>query len=304
MSEPTSRQLLGKLSVVIGGTNGIGRGMCVWLAQQGSSVVVAGRSQERGQEVVNEMKVAASNQGAGGEPVFEFIPIDMFSLADTRRFADDFIRSHDRLDYLVVTAGMATMQGRTETKEGIDQKLAIHYYARVAAILNLLPILKKTAEAGGDVRVLSVLSGGVHSPYANYKEDPQLKTQYSLKNAADAAGFYNDIALDALSREHPNITFAHAAPGFVRTAWGTELNPFLRALVRALQVFGKTPLECARLIGPSLTSPSFKGGFRVVSQNGTPAKVTSLHEEAREFIWADTKALIDKILQQPEASIE
>jgi hypothetical protein len=42
-----------------------------------------------------------------------------------------------------------------------------------------------------------------------------LERTYSIKNAADAAGFYNDLALDSLSRENPSISFQHAAPGFV-----------------------------------------------------------------------------------------
>ena len=37
----------------------------------------------------------------------------------------------DKLDILVMTQGIATTQGRTETEEGIDMKLALHYYSRV-----------------------------------------------------------------------------------------------------------------------------------------------------------------------------
>jgi len=289
----SNKTLLGKMSLVIGGTNGIGRGLTIWLAEQGSSVIVAGRSRERGQEVVEEMR--AITQDIQPPPTFEFAPIDMFLVADTNRFAEEFRRSHDRLDYLVITSGIATTQGRTETPEGIDQKLAIHYYSRVAATLNLLPLMEKTASEGGDTRVLSVLSAGMHSPYAGYRQDPELKTQYSLKNAADLAGFYNDLALDSLAREHPSVTFAHADPGAVKTAWGSELNPFLRGLVRFVQLFFKSPAECARLIGPSLTSPDFRGGFRLLSSSGTPTTVTNLHEEAREFVWSHTKELLDRI---------
>jgi hypothetical protein len=46
-------------------------------------------------------------------------------------------------------------------------------------------------------------------------------------------GFYNDIALDSLARENPNIAFVHAAPGLVASNWGTELNFFLRGIARA-----------------------------------------------------------------------
>lgn len=42
---------------------------------------------------------------------------------------------------------------------------------------------------------MSILSGGVHSPFQGYKTDPELKDTYSIKNAADMAGYYNDLFL-------------------------------------------------------------------------------------------------------------
>lgn len=78
------------------------------------------------------------------------------------------------------------------------------------------------------------------------------------------------MPLDQLSRLHPTITFAHAAPGFVSSSWGTELNRMsfavfpdgfltyfplavLRGVVRVLQVFAKSSLQCATDLGPALT---------------------------------------------------
>lgn len=84
----------------------------------------------------------------------------------------------------------------THYSEGIDVKLAVHYFSRMALTDALLPALRN----GRSPRVLSVLSGGVHSVYEGYKTDFELKTSYSLKNAADAAGFYNDLCLDAFSK--------------------------------------------------------------------------------------------------------
>jgi len=282
--------LLGKVGLVIGGTNGIGRGLAEWLARHGASVVVAGRSRERGNEVVQKMSELSAESKAN----HSFMPIDASMMADTRRFSREFRASHERLDYVVLTQGIATTQGRTETSEGIDQKMAIHYYGRIAVLQGLMPLLEKTAQSGGDVRVLSVLSGGVHSTYANYKDDVELRQHYSLKNAADAAGFYNDIGLDSLAREHPSITFVHAAPGFVATAWGTELNPVLRGLVRVIQVFGNSPEACANVLGQSLVATDFKGGFQLMTATGTHTKVTPDHEAAREFVWQHTKEILDR----------
>ena len=40
-----------------------------------------------------------------------------------------------------------------------------------------------------------MLSGGVHGAYAEYETDPDLSKDFSLVKAANAAGFYNDIAV-------------------------------------------------------------------------------------------------------------
>lgn len=141
---------------------------------------------------------------------------------------------------------MATFQGFTPTTEGIDQKLALHYFSRVAFIDRLMPLL----EASDDARVMTVLSAGVHSPYKHFQDDFELsKGNYSLRNAADAAGTYNDIAVDMLAREHKKVTFFHAAPGFVNTNWGTEMNVFVRGLVRLIQPLGTSIKDIGEILG-------------------------------------------------------
>lgn len=111
------------------------------------------------------------------------------------------------IDYLVMTHGMATIQGFKPSKEeGLDQKLTLHVYSRASFAKGLLP-------------ALSVLSAGIHSAYTGYKTDPEVcNGGYSIKNAADAGGFYNDVFLDSLSRENANVAFFHASPGFVNTS--------------------------------------------------------------------------------------
>lgn len=141
---------------------------------------------------------------------------------------------------------MATFQGFTPTSEGIDQKLALHYFSRVAFIDRLMPLL----EASDDARVMTVLSPGAHSSYKNYADDFELSNgNYSPSNAASAACMYNDIAVDMLAREHKNVTFFHTAPGFVNTNWGTELNPFVRGLVRLIQPLGTSIKDIGEIMG-------------------------------------------------------
>jgi NAD(P)-dependent dehydrogenase (short-subunit alcohol dehydrogenase family) len=285
----------GRRAVVCGGTSGIGEGIAKRLAQAGFSVTIVGRSPERGAEIVEAMK------GLGGSG-HEFKGADLFLLSNAQRFAEEYATSHPHLDVLVLTQGMATLQGRTETPEGIDQKLALHFYGRMAFVEALLPLLR----ASPAPRVLSVLSGGVHAAYGHLEDDPELKTHYSLKNAADAAGFYNDLALDAYARQPENakVTFAHAAPGFVRTRWGTEMPWIVRGLLSVIKPFAKSPADCAEFMCAPLLAevPKREQGVLVLDPEARPAATTTAHTAAaRDFMWRHVHEVLARLGVKPIA---
>ncbi|KAJ3006653.1 UNVERIFIED_CONTAM: hypothetical protein HDU68_003963 [Siphonaria sp. JEL0065] len=274
----------GQHAVVVGGTSGIGLGIAKRLATTQFNVTIVGRNTQRGNEIVTEL--AALNPNGK----HRFIPCDATLLSNVKKTCETL----PPVDRLVLTQGMATIQGRTETAEGIDQKLSLHYYSRMTFIKGLLPELQKQPSP----RVLSVLSAGVHGAYEKYKEDPELKENYSLKNAADAAGFYNDVMLDQFAIENKHILFAHAAPGFVNTNWGTEMPWAIRQLLKPLKVFAKSPEDCAEamcdvLLQSNAEVNAEKGRVVLIDENGGEAAANKhATPEAREFIFKHTLARI------------
>ena len=278
--------LAGRSAVVTGATSGIGRGIALRLTEAGASVTAVGRDRVRGEEIVQDMKALATGKG-WSESVFRFVECDAFLLSNVASCAAE-IASGGRLDYLVLSHGMGSMQGRTETAEGLDEKLTLHYWSRMRFIQALLPNLRQS----DDARVLSVLSAGVHGTYAHWRGDPEVKSHYSLKAAADSAGFYNDLAAEALSRENPTVSFSHAAPGFVNTNWGTELPTVIRCCIRCLQPLGASPATCAEFMCSALLDPARKGGFHLLSPSAEVALPRPEHNAARDFIWAHTKSVL------------
>ncbi len=253
-----------------------------------NSVTVVGRS-DRG--VVDEM-TAASAQTGGATATHAFVPVNAFLLSSVHDAVKVIAAKHDKIDYLVQSQGMATIQGFTPTpEEGLDQKLALHVYSRALFNRELQPLMSKSEDA----RSMSVLSAGVHSPYAGYKSDPELSLgAYSIKNAADSAGFYNDICAEKFSQAYPKTSFFHACPGFVATRWGTEMPTVIRWAVRAMQVFGRSEEDCAEYLVSGLTNPEHKGGFRLLDQYGqATGKITSLHEEAKDFVFDHIMKVLD-----------
>ncbi|ETV70759.1 hypothetical protein H257_13846 [Aphanomyces astaci] len=261
--------LQGQTALVVGGTAGIGEGIALRLAQAKANVVIAGRNADRGKSIVRNM------QTINPSGTYRFLPVDAQLIGNIRGLSAEV----PHLDKLVLTQGIATIQGFTPTSEGIDQKLALHYYGRMAFIEEFLPTLRQSTHSP---RVLSVLSAGVHSPYANYTNDPSLESSYSLKNAADAAGFYNDLMLDAYSAANDQIAFGHAAPGFVATNWGTEMPWAIRMLLKPLKyLLAKSKADCAEFMTDFLLREDVAGGqLYLTDAVGEPAAVTTAHTPA------------------------
>jgi NAD(P)-dependent dehydrogenase (short-subunit alcohol dehydrogenase family) len=270
----------GKNALVVGGTAGIGRGIAKRLSRAGFNVTIAGRNESAAKQVVEELQVIGSGTHS-------------FILCDAQYVDTGLNFKHEqRLDVLVLTQGIATLQGRTETSEGIDQKMALHYYGRIGFILGALASLRQSQTPS----VLSVLSAGVHKEYQEYIQDPQLKTNYSLLNCANATGFYNDLAMDQLSKlpGNENIRFCHAAPGVVNTNWGTEFPWYLRMLLKPFKPFLRSADDCAEYLCQGILQ-AHQPGFFLSDQYGLPAKKVPAHtDKAREFIWNDTMSIMNR----------
>lgn len=87
-----------RVAVVIGGTGVLGGELCSGLASAGATVVVAGRSEERGQERV--AKITA----AGGKATFA--PVDTVNRESVQTLLETVITQHGKVDALVNCAGV------------------------------------------------------------------------------------------------------------------------------------------------------------------------------------------------------
>jgi len=165
----------------------------------------------------------------------------------------------------------------------------VHSDSRMAAIQLLLPLLRQSSSP----RVLSVLSGGVHSPYSSWSTDPELKTSFSLKNAADAAGFYTDLTLDTFASQPENtkVLFIHAAPGVVSTNIGSQNPWYIWILGKAALMLGMSKENSAEYLCAPLLKPDAEAGTGLLIKvpKNVDAGTTKGHsEEAREAVWKST----------------
>src|SRR5215216_236968 len=144
----------GKTILITGSTDGVGRMAAERLGAAGAKVLVHGRDQQRGEQVVGAI------HGYGGDA--EFYPADLASLAEVRRLADAVLQKHDRLHVLLNNAGIGTggpAGERQESADGYELRLAVNYLAGFLLTRLLLPRLKASAPA----RIVNVSSLGQHA---------------------------------------------------------------------------------------------------------------------------------------------
>src|SRR5947209_17887594 len=139
--------LAGKVAIVTGASDGIGRAIAERLAQDGATVVVNyGKSADKAKTVV------AGIVSRGGNAVA--IQADMGKVSDARRLVQDTVTKFGRLDILVNNAGISLNKPLVETTEQeFDEIFALNtkgpYFAMQEAA--------KVIEGGG--RIVNISTG-------------------------------------------------------------------------------------------------------------------------------------------------
>jgi NAD(P)-dependent dehydrogenase (short-subunit alcohol dehydrogenase family) len=135
--------------LITGATDGLGRGLAAELAAAGATVLVHGRSEERGADVVRELGARS-----------RFYRADLASLDEVRGLAEDVLAREPQLDVLVNNAGIGTTLpgdgARVESRDGYELRFAVNYLAGFALTRLLLPRLIASAPA----RIVNVSSAG------------------------------------------------------------------------------------------------------------------------------------------------
>ena len=175
-----------------------------------------------------------------------FLQSDISLLENVDKVCAEIIAKEKKLNLLFMTPGYLTLKGRNETAEGLDRKFALHYYARMRFVTNLLPLLRAAAQDSSVnasarlSRVVSVLDplvsvrlGG--SGKLDYS-DLSLKRSFSLGKCGAHASLMGNFFLEGMAQRHPYTSFLHAYPSGVDTGVAREL-PFGGAFLSVLKPF-------------------------------------------------------------------
>jgi NAD(P)-dependent dehydrogenase (short-subunit alcohol dehydrogenase family) len=139
--------------LITGATDGLGKRVSHDLAAYGATVLLHGRSRQKGIAALREIR-----ERTGNENLF-YYEADLASLDAVRRLARDVAADQHRLDVLINNAGLgAGPRGspRQVSMDGYELRFAVNYLATFLLTHLMLPLLRRSAPA----RVVNVTSVG------------------------------------------------------------------------------------------------------------------------------------------------
>ena len=255
-----------KVIIVTGASEGIGRALCLALAEQGPRLVLAARNQDRLSQLKEEVN------SAGAESLV--VPTDIGEEKACQKLIEETVSKWGRIDALVNNAGRTmwtTLEDITDTSI-IEQVMRINYFGAAYCTYYALPHLKKTK---GRIVAVSSVAGLNGVP---------TRTAYSASKHA-MFGFFDSLRIELMDS---GVTVTMIAPDFVlseihRRAFGKDGKPLGESPMQEDKIM--TADECAALIVKAM-------------QNRSRLAILSARGRAGRWVKIFAPGLIDRVAQK------
>ncbi|KAJ7050361.1 hypothetical protein C8F01DRAFT_1377777 [Mycena amicta] len=205
------------VAVFVGGTSGVGEGMVDAFARYlggKAHIIIVGRNEDAAKKIISRFPAAENTS------TYEFLPCDLRLMANVHAVCAEIRRKVDRVNFLVLTAGYASMVNVALTEDGLDLNLAMRYYQRFVFIKELLPLLQNAQSLGQDAHAMSVLGAGLGKPsrpldltnLGNTVAPRVGRIGVAMRGMVMSSG-YTDAMLAYFASQNPKIAFTHIHPG-------------------------------------------------------------------------------------------
>lgn len=267
----------GKICLVTGGTNGIGKATAQALAQMGATVVIVGRNALKTTQLVEEIRAASGNKNV------DSLLADLSSQQEVRRLASEFKSKYSQLHVLLNNAGGFFLQ-RQLSVDGIEMTFALNHLAYFL----LTDLLLDTIKASAPARIINV-SSDAHTSGKIVFDNLQGERQYSPA-AYGNSKLANILFTMELARrlEGTGVTVNALHPGFVATGFAKNNGRMIAAIVSLFApLMARSPAKGAETSIYLASSPSVEDitGKYFYDSHVTPAAPQATDSVVARKLW-------------------
>ncbi len=255
----------GRICLITGGTNGIGKSTAQELARMGATVVIVGRNAQKTSRVIEEIRTASDNDNV------DSLLADLSSQQEVRRIAEEFKSKYSQLHVLVNNAG-GTFASRMLSVDGIEMTFALNYLAHFL----LTNLLLDTIKASTPARIINV-SSDAHSGGKIDFDNLQGERSFSSFGPYENSKLANILFTNELARrlEGTGVTVNALHPGLTSTGFGKNNPGFLMKIMGAvIPLIARSPEKGAKTSIYLASSPEVQdisGKYFVDSKVTQPA---------------------------------
>jgi len=277
--------MTGKVCLVTGGNGGIGKATVRGLAGLGATVLLGARDRGRGE---------AARRSIDG--AVEVVEMDLASLASVRAAAAAVRAARDRLDLLVLNAGVWSRERRT-TADGFELTFGVNHLGHFLLVHELLDLLSAPSR-------IVVVSSNEHYRGRMEWDDLQLeRRRYRGRTAYRQSKLANLLFTGALARRlaGSGVTANALHPGVVATDLARD---YPQPLIKLLNLVLLTPEQGARTTLHVATAPELAEvtGAYFEKQRARPASPHALDRAAQDRLWSLSEHLVGVTASAPRGS--
>jgi NAD(P)-dependent dehydrogenase (short-subunit alcohol dehydrogenase family) len=269
-----NQNMAGKVAMVTGANSGIGIVTARELADRGATVVIVCRDRERGEAALTEIKARSGNNAV------ELMLCDLASQKSIREFAEEFKRTHDRLDVLVNNAGVY-IRNRAVVEGNLETTFAVNHLAYFLLTNLLLDVITRGASA----RIVNVASGA-HTYGRIDFDNLQGEKNYNGVRAYANSKLANILFTYELARRlsSTRVTANCLHPGAVATGIFRALPKFVEAIIKLVTLSPEKGAETSIYLA---SSPDVDGvtGKYFIKKTETRSSPESYNEDTARKLW-------------------
>ena len=231
-----------KVAIVTGANTGLGYETTLALAKKNMAVVMACRNSSKAEAA--RQKILKQVPDAQ----LSVMSLDLSLMASVRKFANDFLNTHDELHLLVNNAGIM-IPPFSLTADGFESQMATNYFGHFLLTSLLFPLISKPKQE--PARIVSLSSIAHKNGKINF-DDLQSKKKYSAVKAysqSKLACLMFAYELDRRVKQKNLLVLSVAAhPGVSNTELSRYLPAFVQKYIAPLfiPIFTHSPEKAAR----------------------------------------------------------